>query len=253
VIKVYNQDAMLATGREKIRMLTHGTTIHGKQSLDPAHELEATSYYTKDGPLGEVFQALKPVDIAAVGLGAGTIACYGTPENNITFFEINPLVRIVAEEYFTFLEKCGTGKRPGVILGDARLSLARQTDKKYDLIILDAFSSDSVPTHLLTREALATYFDRLTENGIVLFHISNRHFFLAYPLLAEAGDAGLESRFIDYMPPNPYAEESQWAALARNRTVLDKLNRLPWSGLVLPANAKSWSDDYDNLFAIMHL
>lgn len=253
VIKVYNQETALTAGREKIRYLTNGTTVHGKQSLTPGKELEATSYYTKDGPLGEVFAMLKPRNIAAVGLGAGTIACYGTPENTITFFEINPQVRIVAEEYFTFLEKCGTGKRPGVVLGDARLSLARLKDEKYDLIILDAFSSDSVPTHLLTREAIATYFDRLNAGGIVLFHISNRHFFLALPLLAAARDGGLESLFIHYTPQSVYADQSQWVVLARDEAILSKLNHLPWHVIPIPETTKAWTDDYNNLFSIMHL
>ncbi|TAL28726.1 MAG: hypothetical protein EPN97_14095 [Alphaproteobacteria bacterium] len=252
-LKVYNQDVALKTGRESIRILSNGTTIHGKQALAKGHEKDATSYYTKDGPLGEVFEALKPARVAAVGLGVGTIACYGTPETKITFLEINPQVRIVAEEYFTFLEKCGTGEKPEVILGDARLSLARQTDRKYDLIILDAFSSDSVPTHLLTREAITTYMDRLAKDGIVLFHISNRHFYLALPLLAAAETMELDSRFIDYMPPSPYADHSQWIAMAREKDVLPKLKHLPWHRLDVPDSTKFWTDDYDNLFRIMHL
>ncbi|MEZ0226865.1 MAG: spermidine synthase [Alphaproteobacteria bacterium] len=253
VLKVYEQEAALKTGREKIRFLSNGTTLHGKQSLAPGRELETTSYYTKDGPLGDIFTILKPHDVAAIGLGVGTIACYGTPESNITFFEINPLVRVVAEEYFSFLEKCSTGERPGVILGDARLSLSRMADKKYDLIILDAFSSDSVPTHLLTREAITTYMDRLAEGGVVLFHISNRHFFLAYPLLAAASAMGLESRFIDYTPPNPYADQSQWVAMARDDKMFLKLTQLPWRAFDVPKTAKFWTDDYNNLFGIMHL
>jgi spermidine synthase len=253
VLKIYDQDVSFKTGREKIRVLSNGTTIHGKQALAEGHQMDATSYYSKDGPLGEVFDTLKPARVAAVGLGAGTIACYGTPQTEITFFEINPLVRIVAEEYFTFLEKCSAGERPGVVLGDGRLSLARQTDKKYDLIILDAFSSDSVPTHLLTREAITTYLDRLTDGGILLFHISNRHFYLALPLLAAGEALELDNRFIDYTPPGPYADQSQWVALTRDKSVLSKLNRLPWRAYDAPKTAKIWTDDYNNLFSIMHL
>ena len=253
VLKVHDQDVTVRDGHEKLRYLLNGTTVHGRQSLAPGRELEPTSYYTKDGPLGEVFTAFHPRKIAAVGLGAGTIACYGTPQNEITFFELNPQVQVVAEHYFTFLSKCGAGARPRIVLGDARLSLSRMTDGKFDLIILDAFSSDAVPTHLMTKEALALYTDHLTDKGLVLFHISNRHFYLGYPLAVTAQALGLSGRFIDYLPAgNPYADESQWLALSRDEAELQNLKRLPWRRLSAPEGMQPWTDDYNNVYGIMH-
>ena len=202
--------------------------------------------------MGDVFGILQPKEIAAVGLGVGTIACYGTPKNRITFFELNPQVQLAAENYFSFLSKCGAGQPPPVVLGDARLALSRMKDAKFDLIILDAFSSDAVPTHLMTKEAIAMYIEHLNDKGIVLFHISNRHFYLGYPLAAVASALGLDGRFIDYSPANPYADESQWVALARDKTVLGKLVRLPWKGLSAPDGMQPWTDDYNNVYGIMH-
>jgi spermidine synthase len=252
ISKVYDVKKTIDGEEESIRFLSNGTIVHGGQSLARGRETTITSYYTKDGPLGDVFKALNPKDIAVVGLGTGTISCYGTPSNKITFFEINPQVAMAAKKYFTFLSKCSGGDKPEIVMGDARLSLSGIHDRTFDLIILDAFASDAVPTHLMTKEAIAMYFDRLTENGIVLFHISNLHFSLGTPLVAEADALGVASRFISYTPAsNPYAEQSTWVAMARSEDALRKLSGLPWQEYKSDGVAP-WTDDYDDLISIMH-
>ena len=138
---------------KQLRMLLHGGTIHGLQSLDPARAKEPLSYYTKAGPVGQVFNAFSgnatENQVAIVGLGAGTMACYLSPPQQLTYYEIDPLVERIAEnpQYFTFLRDCYPRVR--VVLGDARLSLQAAPDHRYGIIILDAFSGDSIPVHLL--------------------------------------------------------------------------------------------------------
>ena len=255
VLKIVDDTKYLNNGK-KVRILYNGTTIHGMQYMDTAAQTEPTSYYTRKGPLGEVFSTLQPKRVAAVGLGAGTIACYGSPENNITFFEINAQDQLAAEKYFSFLDKCGTGPKPQIILGDARLSLDRMKDQKYDLIILDAFSGDAVPTHLLTKEATKMYLDHLTEHGVVLFHISNKHFRLQYPLAAISNELDLHNRYVSYDPKREsdlFALASVWVALSRDETALGKLSRLPWQPLPTTDVGLPWTDDYTNLLSVMHL
>jgi len=171
--------------------LRNGTTVHGIQSTDLALSREPTSYYASSGPLGDVFAILDRTHanaaIAVVGLGAGTIAAYEQPTQTMTYFEIDPLVVRVATNarYFTYLADAPV--RPRIILGDARLSLRSVQDGSFDLVVLDAFSSDAIPTHLLTVEALADDRRVLRPDGVLAVHISNRYYDLA-PALRAAGE-----------------------------------------------------------------
>ena len=157
----------------------HGTTLHGAQSLDPKRRLVPISYYYSTGPVGQVFRALsengfdKPV--AIVGLGAGALACYGKPGQIFTFYEIDPLVERIARDpdLFTYLKDCSP--RISVRIGDARLTLPSAPGHYYGMFILDAFSGDSIPIHLLTREAVELYLSKLVPEGVLLFNISNRY------------------------------------------------------------------------------
>ena len=159
--------------------LAHGTTLHGMQALDPARRSEPLTYFHRTGPFGQAFAKLPnratARQIAVIGLGVGTLAAYVQPGQQWTFFEIDPEVERIARTsaYFTYLDACGSQCR--VVLGDARLSLARDGASRYDLIVLDAFSSDAIPVHLLTREALSLYVSRLAPGGALAFHISNAH------------------------------------------------------------------------------
>ncbi len=179
------------------RVLMHGSTVHGEQSVDPARRHEPLSYYHRSGPMGQLMHALgdrlEGASIGVVGLGAGSLAAYASPGQQWTFYEIDPAVARLARAggAFTFLRDCGPSC--DVVLGDARLSLARRQASGYSLLVLDAFSSDGIPVHLLTREALELYLARLAPDGILAFHISNRHLRLQPVLAAVAEEWGLSA------------------------------------------------------------
>ena len=188
----------------KARILMHGTTLHGAASLLPGEETMPTGYYSRAGPFGRFFAALESVDIREVGiigLGTGGLSCYARPGEQWTFYEIDPLVERIAgdQRYFQFMNRCGN--HPHVILGDARINLANARDGFYDVLVVDAFSSDSIPTHLLTKEALALYLRKLAPRGVLLFHISNRYLDLEPVIVALAYDSGGEARTLSSAPP----------------------------------------------------
>ena len=190
---------------EDLVVLQHGTTVHGMQSTRPGEELTPLGYYDAAGPFGRIFAALgrraTPITaVSVLGLGTGGLGCYARPGEAWTFREIDPVVERLArdERWFHFMAGCGN--HPAVVLGDARLTLAADTAARYDLMIIDAFSSDSVPVHLITREALALYFARLKPGGIVLFHVSNRYLDLTPVVARLAADAGAPVRHL-LVPP----------------------------------------------------
>jgi len=235
--------------------LTHGTTLHGMQALEPARRREPLTYYHRTGPFGQALATLPnratAQQIAVIGLGVGTLAAYVQPGQQWTFFEIDPEVERIARTsaYFTYLDACHSQCR--VVLGDARLSLARDGASRYDLIVLDAFSSDAIPVHLLTREALSLYVSRLAPGGALAFHISNGHLSLG-PIIARlAADHGLVAidqleRITAGWPEGKKA--SHWSILARSGADLGALNEdLRWTPLVATASVPLWTDDFSNL------
>src|SRR6185369_8974811 len=240
---------------EDFRRLYHGSTVHGVQLKDEARKCEATSYYTKDGPLGQVFAvyngkpSIKPV--AATGLGAGTIGTYAAPGQEWDFYDIDPaIVRIASDpRYFTFLSDC-TKAQYHVILGDARLRLREAPAGKYGLLIMDAFSSDSVPAHLLTTEAMNLYLDKLSPDGVLAFHISNRYLNLE-PLLSglsrRAGLVGYIRRDEEHNVVGRYP--SLWVVMARNDSALGTIttdNR--WRRV---QGDMVWTDDFSNILSLL--
>ena len=241
-------------------LLNHGTTIHGAQSLNPARRFEPLTYYNPTGPVGQVFEAFdqKPNKdrVAVIGLGTGTLACYAQPGQHWVFYEIDPIVARIAHDplYFTFLDDCAA--EVDVILGDGRLSLARAPDRHFDLIVLDVFSSDSIPVHFLTLEALRLYLAKLSDGGILLFHISNK-FLQLKPVLGDlAGRTGLTC-FVrednNWTPAQEGAKKigSTWAVMARQPS---DLGRLPkderWETLPGRPGAKPWTDDFSNILSV---
>jgi hypothetical protein len=242
--------------------LLHGTTLHGLQNFDSARrQREPLSYYYPTGPIGQVFEALggqdAPRSVGAVGLGVGSIACYSQPGQEWTFYEIDPLVERIARNprFFTFLQDCAPGAE--VVLGDARLSLVYAPDAHYDLLILDAYSSDSIPLHLLTREALALYLDKLAPHGILAFHISNRYLGLIPVLANLSRDAGL----VSYDQKDSVLSEedrklgktgSQWVIMARETADLGKLAADPrWTSLKDQPHAAVWTDDFSSILNVL--
>ena len=194
---------------DELVVLQNGTTLHGVQSTRPGEELTPFVYYHRDGPFGRLFEVLarRPTPVTAVGvlgLGTGVLGCYARPGEAWTFHEIDPVVERLARDarWFRFMAECGND--PTVVLGDARVTLANATGR-YDVLVVDTFSSDSVPVHLLTREALALYFARLKPGGVVVFHISNRYLDLAPVIARLAADAGAPARHLLVSPPLPGA------------------------------------------------
>jgi hypothetical protein len=251
------------TGR--FRDLLHGATLHGMQSLDPAKSRTPLAYYTVGGPAGQIARALQdgssPDDWAIIGLGAGAMACLPQPGQGLTYFEIDPLVMRIAEDprYFTFLRDCAPQAK--IVLGDARLKLAEARDGQYRLIALDAFSGDSIPMHLMTREALQLYLRKLAPGGMIAFHITNQHLDLAPVLANLAQDANLVSSIEDDSTLTEQQARdgklgSRWVVMARSKADLDHLvpsadSFASWNTLEGRADAHVWTDDYSNLLTVI--
>ena len=250
-----------------LRYLFHGVIVHGIQSLNPAKSREPLAYYAKSGPAGGILHAMEAKTPnsaslpkprwAVVGLGAGAMACYFQPGESLTFYEIDPAVKRIASDpqYFTFLSQCAP--TAPIVLGDARLKLRDAADQSYDLIVLDAFSGDTIPMHLVTREALTLYLRKLAPGGMLAFHISNNHLKLAPVFAALARDAGLVC-LIDDDTVLTHAEfdqgkyASQWVVMARTRADLGQLGTdRHWVALEASAGAQVWTDDYSNLLRII--
>ena len=241
--------------------LFHGTTLHGMQAVDPAHQSEALTYFHRDGPIGQAFAGLPAVaarrEIAVVGLGVGTLASYRTPGQQWTFYEIDPEVERIArtDGYFTFLRSCGDACR--VVLGDARLSLARAPLHGYGVIVLDAFSSDAIPIHLMTKEAVGLYLSRLAPEGALAFHISNRHLNLAPVLARLALSHGLAVRLQTHsgnQEVTPGFFPSWWMVMARNTSELGSLaTDARWTTPVIPKGTPLWTDDFSNILSVLKL
>jgi hypothetical protein len=231
--------------------LFHGTTIHGRQDIGSAEPL---TYYHRGSPIAQVFTAREGTiqSVGAVGLGTGTLAAYAEPGQQWTFYEIDPEVERIARDprYFTHLDRCGTRCR--VVIGDARLSLQQRTDL-HDVIVLDAFSSDSIPIHLLTREAVQLYLSRLNPGGVLAIHISNNHLNLLPVVAGVMRDLGLVGRFQLQESSNISTGKygSHWALLARSETALGALaTDSRWKPLQ-PGEQRTWTDDFSNIWSVL--
>jgi hypothetical protein len=241
-----------------LRVFQHGTTVHGAEYVDPDRATMPLGYYNPAGPFGRFFAALaaRSIDqVGVVGLGAGDLACYAKPGETWTFHEIDPAVERIARDprYFHFLERCGND--PKVILGDARLTLHDVPDGRYDVLVIDAFSSDSIPLHLLTREALALYRRKLAPDGVLLVHISNRYLDLAPVLAALAEDAGMPARhLIDLAPPPESAARLSAEVVALGQPGHD-LDFLPasagWRQMAVAPRAALWTDERSDIVSRM--
>lgn len=239
-----------------VRMLAHGTTLHGAQTTAEKYRCRPLLYYAPETAIGQVLvkrQLDGPgLNIAAVGLGTGAVAAYARETDRVTFFEIDPLVVKIATDpkRFTYVSECPAGPIDYVI-GDARLTLAKQPAQRFDIILVDAFSSDSIPTHLLTVEAMRTYLSRATPDGIVILHLSNRHLELRGPAHAVAKAAGahsLEQRYRKSAESPTLAESSEDVVIvARDPAVLKRFLADPGWVVPPPSRTRPWTDDYTNV------
>jgi spermidine synthase len=239
-------------------VLFRGTTMHGVKSLAPGEETVPMAYYSHEGPFGRFFAAL-PVGqvhhVGVIGLGTGELACYAAPGQDWTFYEIDPLAKRIADDprYFQFLENCGN--HPHVVIGDARLTIAGAPDAFYDVLVLDAFSSDSIPMHLMTREAVALYLRKLAPNGRMLFHISSRNLDLRQVVGTLAADAGLVAR----LGSDTARPRSIWrhtpavvVAMARDSEQLVGVDQAHgWQTLPAGAQRFLWTDQRSDLLRVI--
>jgi spermidine synthase len=230
-------------------LLYDGTTLHGTQYLG-SRSTDPTTYYSRSGPLGDVLALRSYRNVAVVGLGTGTVAAYGQPGESMTFFEINPAVVAVARDtrLFTYLQDSKANVH--VVIRDGRLGLESEPDQSYDLIALDAFSSDSIPVHLLTREAIEMYAERLRPGGLLVFHISNNTFDLRPVLRAAADELGWTAIVGSRAAGEPGATPSTWVVLAKSQKDLGDLpTRAGWSAL--PQRSVAWTDDYSSVLSVL--
>ncbi len=238
--------------------LYNGNILHGDQRMDPNELRTPRTYYVRGGPLWQVFDRLNVRGgvrhVGVIGLGTGSTTCYHRPGRTMTFFEVDPTMERIARDptLFRYLEVCGEGV--DVVLGDGRLNLARTADGTFDLLILDAFSSDAIPVHLLTREAMALYMRKLAPDGIALLHISNRYLDLAPVVANLVNDAGLAGRIQEHQPTQDEktamgASASTWVAVTRTAQDLDQLAPYGlWQELQADPHRGVWTDDYSNVF-----
>jgi hypothetical protein len=230
------------------------------QSTLPERRAASTSYFHKLGPIGQVLATAPHAgganEIGVVGLGIGSLASFAGPAQPWTFYEIDPAVERIARDvdHFTYLRDCGA--RCTVVIGDARISLARARPEQFGVIILDAFSSDAIPIHLLTREALALYLSRLAPGGVIALHISNLHLSLS-PVLGRLAEAeGLVTLWQREPASAGSLEEgkfpSEWMVIARDPADLGDLVRDPrWQAPVVQASTPLWTDDFSNILSVM--
>lgn len=238
-------------------VLTHGHTVHGSEYIGGPLERIPTTYYAQSGPVGDIIAALvgdrRPV--AVVGLGVGSVACYRRPHQRWTFYELDPGMVAIAENprYFRYLTNCAPGDP--IVVGDGRLELAKAKAHNYGLIIMDAYSSDAIPTHLLTREAVRLYEGRLASGGIIAFHVSNKYFAFAPLIAALAKDAGLIARMRTDVGAGSVQRDyakmpSQWVVVVRHREDLRALGRdTRW--ISVPPAQRVWTDDYSSLVTVL--
>jgi spermidine synthase len=239
------------------RSLVHGIILHGKQLMATDARREPTSYYGPGSGAGLAIAHSNPLTqgprhVGVIGLGVGTLATYGRTGDRYRFYDLNPQVAAVAVSQFTFLSE--SRAKVDIVLGDARLKLEKETPQQFDVLVVDAFSSDSIPVHLLTREALTVYLRHMKEDGVIAYHVSNRHLNLTPVVAQQAEHAGLKAILIDDNPPandvhlstSSYVLVAPQAYFDKRPEIAEKAaNFTPITGL------RMWNDDYNNLFQVL--
>jgi hypothetical protein len=255
------------------RMLLNGTIQHGTQIFGNGLTRTPTTYYAVDSGIGLALRFCcntggsgsargsdvdPPRNIGVIGLGTGTLAAYGHPSDRIRFYEINPLVRPIAQNLFTYLRDS-----PAQITfadGDARTSLTREAPQNFDVLAVDAFSGDAIPLHLLTTEAIALYKKHLAPDGIIAFHVSNQYLNLAPEIAQLAIAANMPSRLIESPgDESTGAYRSTWVLLTNSPTFFDRpevapaATKTPTTPRLRPPHLRVWTDDYSSLLPILQL
>jgi hypothetical protein len=257
---------IVVTPNGQYHVLMHGTTIHGAQKFhnddgtQVAGRPEPITYYHKDGGIGQAITAIRerkgaPLRVAVIGLGSGTLTCASEPGETWKFFEIDQSMVDTARDprYFTYIQNCAPDLKP--VIGDARLTFAREPDGIYDLIIVDAYSSDAIPIHLATEEAMKIYKDRLAPQGAVVMHVSNRHLELASVVvgIADANDLKSWVYSEDSGRDNEYIFATSVVVSAREEADVGKLASSDvWAETEADEKQRVWTDDYSNVLGAVY-
>jgi hypothetical protein len=257
---------IVVTPHGQYHVLMHGTTIHGAEKFQNDNGTPLTgrpepiSYYHKDGGIGRAITAIRkrkgaPLRVAVIGLGSGTLACASQPGETWKFFEIDQSMVDTASDpkYFNYIKSCEPGLKP--VMGDARLTFAREPDGIYDMIIVDAYSSDAIPIHLATREAMKIYKDKLSPQGVVVMHVSNRHLELESVVVGIADANGMKSWVYDEDSnrDNEYIFATDVVVSARAEADVGELaSSNVWEETDADKNQRIWTDDYSNVLGAVY-
>lgn len=238
--------------KQPVRQLIHGSILHGEQFSDPVRRLEPTTYYGASGGVGRTLAALQnaPIRMGVIGMGTATLAAYGRPGDYFRFYEINPQVIELAKREFTFLQDSKAAI--DIVQGDARLALEREDPQLFDLLVIDAFSGDAIPVHLLTRESLEIYLRHIKPGGVLAFHVTNRFLELSPEVRILAEEAGLGTVRVYDPAKTSHLYRSDWVIASRNKDLLS------WKGFTDSAKPiptlpglRAWTDDFNNLFDVL--
>jgi SAM-dependent methyltransferase len=233
----------------------HGTIMHGRQFLGAGTRRTPTTYYTETSGIGRLLEKLNPrlapLKVGVIGLGTGTIAAYGAKGDVFRFYDINPAVLDIAQRDFSFLKDSDATIE--LVLGDARLSLEREPSQQFDVLAIDAFSSDAIPVHLITTQALEVYARHMKPDGVIAFHVTNRFLDLAPVVGLLAKSHGLNVlRIDDNGDENPYANRSDWILLSAGKAVLDAPELAEAATPIQPRpGLRLWTDDFNNLVQVL--
>ena len=239
---------------DRRRVLVHGTIMHGKQYLHPNFRREPTSYYTRNSGIGRLIEAMHPrtdpIRVGVIGLGTGTIAAYGSTGDVYRFYDINPGVLVIAQRDFAYLKESDATIE--LALGDARLSLEREPPQHFDVLAIDAFSSDAIPVHLITREAVEVYLRHMNPGGVIAYHVTNRYLNLVPVVEGIAHQLGLSLLWIDDPGLDPLGSSSSWVLLARDPARLDDPRLTDFAKKIeARPDWRVWTDDFNNLVQVL--
>jgi hypothetical protein len=248
---------------EGVRFISHGTTVHGAQSIVPAYRHVPQTYYVPQSGIGQIMSRTDAKSIGIIGLGSGALACYAKPGQSWSFYEIDPLVVDIAQNKsrFTYLSDCTPDA--AMIVGDARLKLKEKTPGSYDMLVVDAFSSDSIPLHLITADAFDLYRSRLSKNGVLMIHVSNRYMDLL-PVIGNVAQAqgwhawSYKNQTAGQKEPyGMYGTPSIWIMMAQNdETAKRELAKIQsrnvrWTQVMPDPGSKLWTDNYANTLSVL--
>ncbi|HET8549543.1 MAG TPA: fused MFS/spermidine synthase [Bryobacteraceae bacterium] len=238
------------SGADAVRALYHGSILHGVQWLAPERRMISTAYFAPESGIGRLLSNPRPepMRVGVIGLGIGTLAAYARSEDVYRFYEINPLVADIARQHFTFLADCHG--RAAVIIGDGRVSMEREPVSNYDVFVVDAFSGDSIPVHLLTREAMGVYLRHLKPDGVIALHITNKHLDLAPVIHSLAAWARKDSMVVrSAADPNRRVSAAEWVIIGRPAWTETLLASLASGRQTRPV--RLWTDDFNNIFQVL--